>query len=83
MLFRDLKPETIMVDHTGYLKIIDFGFCILMQSDRTKTLVGTPHYMAPEIFFDMSGYSFSVDYWAIGNKTFYNNTNTMYRCYLI
>ena len=72
MLFRDLKPENIMVSHTGFLKIIDFGFCIVMQSDRTKTLVGTPHYMAPEIFFDMSGYSFSVDYWSIGKYIFYN-----------
>ena len=68
MLFRDLKPDNVMVNFNGFLKIIDFGYAITMQSnDRTKTLIGTPHYMAPEIFFDMSGYSFSVDYWAIGN----------------
>ena len=78
MLFRDLKPENVMVNNNGYIKLIDFGYSMTLQSsDRTKSLVGTPHYMAPEIFFDMSGYSFSVDVWAIGNiltKLFNNIT---------
>lgn len=47
----DLKPENIIVGNDGYLTLIDLGICKIMDNDENKTftLIGTPHYMAPEI----------------------------------
>lgn len=60
IIYRDLKPENVMVDEDGYPKLIDFGTAKIVQS-RTYTVVGTPHYMAPEIILG-KGYSVAVDY---------------------
>ena len=63
IIYRDIKPENIIVERNGYLKIIDFGTAKEIE-DRTKTIIGTPHYMAPEIIMG-GGYSFPVDFWSI------------------
>lgn len=67
IIHRDLKPENIIVDETGYIKICDLGFAKLMisKAQRTYTIVGTPHYMAPEMILG-KGYSFPVDHYSIG-----------------
>ena len=46
--YRDLKPENLLVEADGYLKVIDFGFAKIIDG-RTFTFCGTPDYMAPEI----------------------------------
>jgi cGMP-dependent protein kinase len=68
IIYRDLKPENVMVDEEGYLKLIDFGTAKIIQ-DKTYTTVGTPHYMAPEVITG-SGYSLSADFWSIGIMIF-------------
>ena len=63
IIYRDIKPENIIIEKNGYLKLIDFGTAKEIE-DRTKTIIGTPHYMAPEIITG-GGYSFQVDFWSI------------------
>ena len=61
---RDIKPSNIMIDSNGYLKMIDFGTAKVLH-DYTGTVIGTPHYISPEIL-QGKGYSLSCDFWSIG-----------------
>lgn len=68
IIYRDLKPENIIVDKDGYLKLLDFGTAKILdkcKDNRTYTVIGTPHYMAPEVILG-KGYSFSADFWSLG-----------------
>ena len=65
-VYRDLKPENLLVDTDGYVKVADFGFAKrLLPGEKTYTLCGTPEYMAPELF-RQSGHGKGVDWWALG-----------------
>ena len=64
ILHRDIKPSNIMINQKGYIKLIDFGTSKIIN-DYTSTVIGTPHYMSPEILSGR-GYSFSCDYWSVG-----------------
>ena len=66
IIHRDLKPDNILINKTGYLKVIDFGVATrLINKDSTSTFVGSSYYMSPEIILGKN-YNFSVDYWAVG-----------------
>ncbi|KRX10479.1 Protein kinase-like domain [Pseudocohnilembus persalinus] len=66
IIYRDLKPENIMIDKSGYLKLIDFGSPRkLSDNQRSYTILGTPHYMAPEVLSG-KGYGKNADLWSMG-----------------
>lgn len=42
IIFRDLKPENLLVGNDGYLRLTDFGFAKILNEGRTFTVCGTP-----------------------------------------
>lgn len=65
IVYRDLKPENLLLDARGHIKIADFGFAKVIPDNKTWTLCGTPEYLAPEIILGR-GHGRPVDWWALG-----------------
>lgn len=66
-MLRDLKPENLLLDKNGFLKMTDLGFAKEVDDcgGRTWTHCGTPDYLAPEII-KKEGHGKAVDWWSMG-----------------
>ncbi|XP_055847106.1 serine/threonine-protein kinase S6KL [Episyrphus balteatus] len=66
VIYRDAKPENILLTHNFHIKITDFGLSKWLKlGAKTRTMCGTHQYMAPEILRN-EPYGHSVDWWALG-----------------
>ncbi len=68
VLHRDLKPQNLLINKHGILKIADFGFARFISSPGREMTTGiiSEWYRPPEIFFGAQIYSYSVDIWSAG-----------------
>ena len=66
LIYRDLKPENVLVQDNGFIKLTDFGFVKRLKAwDRTYTLCGTPEYIAPEVILNV-GHGRAADWYTLG-----------------
>ena len=71
MIYRDLKPENLLLDEEGHVCLTDFGLSkeMVTTANAARTFCGTPEYLAPEILQGI-GHGKAVDWWSLGTLVF-------------
>ncbi|OTB03789.1 hypothetical protein M426DRAFT_12291 [Hypoxylon sp. CI-4A] len=72
IIHRDIKCANVLVTETGAVQLCDFGVAGMMETklDKRSTFIGTPHWMAPELFDHNAQYGTEVDIWAFGSMVY-------------
>eukprot|EP01052_Picozoa_sp_SAG31_P010441 SAG31_NODE_572_length_13974_cov_28.935640_11_plen_130_part_00 len=72
MVYRDIKPENLLLDRQGHIHMTDFGLSKVQEkaNEPLHTFCGTPYYLAPEMLVEKTGYGKEVDWWGLGILVF-------------
>lgn len=68
IIHRDIKCANVLITEVGGVQLCDFGIAGVIESkaDKRSTIIGTPHWMAPELLTGSASYGKEVDIWAFG-----------------
>ncbi|KAH8891902.1 kinase-like protein [Thozetella sp. PMI_491] len=72
IIHRDIKCANVLINEAGAVQLCDFGVAGVIENrfDKRSTFIGTPHWMAPELFDQSPSYGTQVDIWAFGSMIF-------------
>ena len=72
IIHRDIKCANVLVTESGGVQLCDFGVAGVIETkfDKRSTFIGTPHWMAPELFDESTAYGTEVDIWAFGSMVY-------------
>lgn len=72
IVHRDIKCANVLITEDGAVQLCDFGVAGIIENkvDKRTTFIGTPHWMAPELFQPSPSYGKEVDIWAFGSMAF-------------